>query len=531
MYTTGRNGDRMKRKIALCLVVLLAMLVINPLEAHAVFDGTPPTNTVSIDNGTSAESYSLADQSQPSFYMNKMFGFSGKTITRVWVYLFPDANAPINDLSLVIYANGIAPAGLADPLVEQAVTIPEYLNVGWFSFELDVPFTVPTDNDTLLVGFRRDANPIGWLLFTVDNSGTGGADSYMGFGPSSNSLLTTYGINRNFMIRAEYQVIFSVSVAPTEHGMISANTDSERVGNEVDLTVTPDEGYRLVDNSLMFNGNLITGEYFTMPAEDVVVTGEFEKIPHDVGIMSLDHGTIESDKATAGWGDTVTLTITPDEGYRLVDGSLLYNSDVLIDPEFEMPNTGVLIHATFEQIQYNVEVAPLTHGTIEADKTTAAFEDTVSLTITPESGYRLAAGTLMYNTTPFTGTEFSMPSEDVLISATFELIPFKISVEADPNGSLGSDKELAAPGEIVTVTVTPNAGFRLVAGSLKYNGIAIEGTTFVMPAASVTITGDFELITQIPNTGDVVNSNAASMMMILGFALVSGSILTKKRKK
>jgi len=521
----------MKRKIALCLVVLLAVLVINPLEAHAVFGGPPPTNTISIDNGNSAESHHLDSQGQPTYYMNKMFGFSGKTITRVWVYLSHGMGETIEDLTLVIYSGGIAPAGLADPLVEQAVTIPLHTDSGWFSFELDVPFTVPTDTDTLLVGFRRDASPIHWLMFTVDNSGTGGADSYMGFGPSSDSLLATYDINRNFMIRAEYQVIFSVTVAPTEHGTITANTDSERVGNEINLAITPDEGYRLVDNSLMFNGNLITGEYFTMPAEDVVVTGEFEKIPYDVGIMSVDHGTIESDKATAGWGDTVTLTITPDAGYRLVDGSLLYNSDVLIDPEFEMPNTDVLIHATFEQIMYSVDVAPLTHGTIEADKTTAAFEDTVSLTITPDAGYRLVDGSLLYNSDVLIDPEFEMPNTDVLIHANFELIPFEISVEADVNGSFGSDKEQALPGEIVTVTVTPKTGYRLVVGSLKYNGIAIEGTTFVMPSASVTITGDFELINQIPNTGDVVNSNVASMMMLLGFALVSGSVLTKKKRK
>jgi len=112
-----------------------------------------------------------------------------------------------------------------------------------------------------------------------------------------------------------------------------------------------------------------------------------------------------------------------------------------------------------------------------------------------------------------------MPNTDVLIHANFELIPFEISVEVDVNGSFGSDKEQALPGEIVTV-----------AGSLKYNGIAIVGTTFVMPSASVTITGDFELITQIPNTGDVVNMNAASTRMLLGFALVSGLIITKKKK-
>jgi len=191
----------------------------------------------------------------------------------------------------------------------------------------------------------------------------------------------------------------------------------------------------------------------------------------------------------------------------------------------------VVVNGEFEKIQHDIGIMQLEHGTIETDKATAGVGDTVTLTITPDAGYRLAAGSLIYNSTVHIDPEFAMPNDDVLIHKISELIPFEIEVEADPNGTLGSDKNLAAPGEIVTVTVTSNAGFRLVAGSLKYNGIVIDGTTFVMPAASVTITGDFELINQIPNTGDVVNPNVTSMMMVLGFALVSESFLTKKKRK
>lgn len=448
----------MKRKIALCLVTLLAVLLATPIQAHALAGGTPPTNTISIDNGTVYDCYRLSDESQPVYHMNKMSGFEGKTITRVWVYL--ETQLDQLNMTLLIYSGQPIVTELGDPLVEQEITIVDTDIEDWFSFDLTTPFVVPADTDTLFIGFRREANPSTEIYFGVDNTGNSGLNSFLGYGPDMTTL-ASYGLYYNFMIRAEYESVgdYTVTVTPSDHGTIVADKTSANFEDEINLTITPDEGYRLITESLMFNSTEIDGTSFMMPDEDVVITGEFE------------------------------------------------------------------------QIFYDVDVAPLTHGSIEANKSSAAFGDTVSLIITPEAGYRLEAGTLMYNSTPFTGTEFTMPSEDVLISATFELIPFEIDVEVDPNGSLGSDKELAAPGEVVTVTVIPQAGFRLVAGSLKYNGIAIEGTTFIMPAASVTITGDFELISQIPNTGDIVDMNTASTMMLLGFALVSGSIIVKKRKK
>ena len=448
----------MKKKIAICLVTLLAVLLATPVQAHALAGGMPPANTISIDNGSVYAAVSLGEQEQPVYFMNSMSGFTGKTITRVWVFLVNEA-LDVN-MNLLIYSAEPAAAELALPLVEQAVTVLASEGEGWYSFDLDTPFVVPADSDTLFVGFSVDANtPVG-IYFAYDGVGNSGFESFMGYTPDGIALIS-YDIPDNFMIRAEYleEGEYTITVTPSAHGTIVADRSRANVEDIINVTVTPDEGYRLVQNSLYFNDNMMNGTSFWMPGEDVVITGEFE------------------------------------------------------------------------QIMYNVDVAPLEHGTIVTDKDVAGVDDIVTVTITPDAGYRLVAGSLMYNSTPFTGTEFTMPSEDVLVSATFELIPFEIAVEVDPNGSFGSDKELALPGETVTVTVTPKAGYRLVAGSLKYNGIAIVGTTFVMPAASVTITGDFELITQIPNTGDAINMNSASTMMVLGFALVLGSVKKKKAQK
>lgn len=76
---------------------------------------------------------------------------------------------------------------------------------------------------------------------------------------------------------------------------------------------------------------------------------------------------------------------------------------------------------------HKITIGELTGGTIEADKEIAYAGETVTLTITPNAGKRLKPGTLKYNDVPITSDEtgavFTMPTEDVLITAEFEDIP------------------------------------------------------------------------------------------------------------
>lgn len=65
---------------------------------------------------------------------------------------------------------------------------------------------------------------------------------------------------------------------------------------------------------------------FTMPAESVVVTASFTEISkgggggtsaYRVTVEASAHGTVESNRTSAGRGTAVTLTVTPDKGYEL----------------------------------------------------------------------------------------------------------------------------------------------------------------------------------------------------------------------
>ncbi|BAK44217.1 MBG domain-containing protein [Eggerthella sp. YY7918] len=68
-------------------------------------------------------------------------------------------------------------------------------------------------------------------------------------------------------------------------------------------------------------------------------------IAHKVTVVPSEHGTVTADKERAVAGETVSLTATPAEGYRLdhifVDGSALQGTS------FEMPDADVVVAASF----------------------------------------------------------------------------------------------------------------------------------------------------------------------------------------
>lgn len=90
-------------------------------------------------------------------------------------------------------------------------------------------------------------------------------------------------------------------------------------------------------------------------------------------------------------------------------------------------------------------------------------------------------------------------------------VVYAVNVEATSGGSIKVTPTSAVAGTTINVTVAPDTGKRLKAGSLKYTigatgaATAINDTSFIMPAANVTVTGEFE---QIPNSGNVTGGGS-----------------------
>ena len=128
---------------------------------------------------------------------------------------------------------------------------------------------------------------------------------------------------------------FEVLIADgIENGTVASNRPTAGMGEEVILTVTPAEGYQVQEvHYTWYPGgdsdatSTITpdenGVYkFNMPFtyDRVIVSATFEELPvkkYNITVLETENGTAETDKAQAAIGETVTITVTPAQGYEL----------------------------------------------------------------------------------------------------------------------------------------------------------------------------------------------------------------------
>ena len=255
---------------------------------------------------------------------------------------------------------------------------------------------------------------------------------------------------------------------------------------------------------------------FTMPAANVAVSATFKAINYTITLAPAENGTLTADKQTAHYGDLVTLTVTPAEGYELDQLSVL-NGETAIDVTtpaegtytFTMPAADVVVSATFKAINYTVTLVPAENGTLTADKQTAHYGDLVTLTITPADGYAFDQLTVKDGetdipvTTPTEGTyTFAMPAANVTVSVSFyKKAEYSISITLAGNGSVIAGKASTYAGDTVALTVTPAVGYKLdqlrvMAGETEVDVVAKEdGQYFVMPAANVVVSAVFKVTT------------------------------------
>ena len=212
-----------------------------------------------------------------------------------------------------------------------------------------------TNNTQNLTEINFDENPPEGRYFRlfVANGGSGGYPAtriyeWKMMGVDTNIVENTYNL----------------SVDPAiANGSIIIESEHYQAGVRVNFQVLPNDGYQLKKGSLKYNGTPVDRTQFIMPEEDVVITAEFEPVsatePYTITVDQTANGTVSANKQTANEGETITLTVAPDEGYRLVEGSLKANGMVIQDKQFIMPAKDVVITAEFEKIPSTVVTAVL----------------------------------------------------------------------------------------------------------------------------------------------------------------------------
>ena len=162
---------------------------------------------------------------------------------------------------------------------------------------------------------------------------------------------------------------FSITVVSPVNGSASVYHREKRVdgacaGDRLQIACLPDIGYELksvkVDNTEIYD--VVDGTvWFGMPNNDVTVEVEFQAIVRSVTVNDSAGGTIAVDKTSAAYGELVTVTVEPDDGYFGKERSLCVNNTEIYrgrvyehtDVSFVMPNTDAVVSMSFSPMNFN----------------------------------------------------------------------------------------------------------------------------------------------------------------------------------
>lgn len=299
-------------------------------------------------------------------------------------------------------------------------------------------------------------------------------------------------------VSAEFEInSAAVTITQADHGSISADKSTAKIGENVTLTVAPEANYvvssfKVNDADVALDGN--NQAVVVMVAGGLNVTASFELGSGTVTIGTIEHGAVTADKMTAKIGEDVTFKITSDTGYD-VSSFKVNGSDVdyatkedsttgktYWEAKVKMVSGGLTVTAEFKLGVYSIEWDPTTHGTIavEGGKTQATYGEDVKFIFTPETGYEINYLTINGEPVQWASDNTyttTMGEYGLFVTVQFGLENETITVNAGEHGTIEHKNKLDDSqdykyGDTAVVTVTPNEGFMIE--TITVDGKAIE---------------------------------------------------------
>lgn len=299
-------------------------------------------------------------------------------------------------------------------------------------------------------------------------------------------------------VSAEFEInSAAVTITQADHGSISADKSTAKIGENVTFTVAPEANYvvssfKVNDVDVALDGN--NQAVVVMVAGGLNVTALFELGSGTVTIGTMEHGAVTADKMTAKIGEDVTFKITSDTGYD-VNFFKVNGSDVRYetkeDPttgktygeaKVKMVSGGLTVTAEFKLAVYTIEWDTPAHGTIavEGDKKSATYGEEVKFIFTPETGYEIKYLTVNEEQVQWASDNTYttiMGEYGLFVTVQFGLENETITVNAGEHGTIehknkADDTQDYLYGDTAVVTVTPNEGFMIE--TITVDGKAIQ---------------------------------------------------------
>lgn len=335
---------------------------------------------------------------------------------------------------------------------------------------------------------------------------------------AADNICTTDSIELTEVSNGGGDVTLSVAVtgnAEVEIDNVKQATKTVPIGTEVDVTITPDEGYYIkqltvggqpvsVNRGEAYTDRLTVNSDMTISAEVATVPNEFtvSASASEGGTITLN-GTAES-CITIDENDSVGIAVTAAEGYHLKSVSVNGAPQALTsDTSFSTQITvteNIEIVAEFVEV-YTVTVTYSGDGTVEITDPatmggTVTVENNTSVTLqaTPAVNYRVSKVVINdENDETVTGENDSsyqktlVADDDYTVVITFAPNVFSITMGETEHGSVTAVPNPVEYNGSCEVTVTPDDGYAIA--SVSVNGTAVSSYSADGESVRFTVSG------------------------------------------
>ncbi|MCY4561206.1 MAG: BspA family leucine-rich repeat surface protein, partial [Flavobacteriaceae bacterium] len=269
-----------------------------------------------------------------------------------------------------------------------------------------------------------------------------------------------------------------ISAAENENGQITISPSEGVVyGDEVEVTATADEHYAFKGWSGDC-GDLNDDEssLSITVLEDCTIEAVFERVSYTITATSSEGGSVSDGDLETGisivYGETISLTATPDEGYVFERWETIEDTDCPViadasDRELEFSIEGnCSLEAVFTKSPHTITIEENENGQIMITPSeNLVYGDEVEVTATANEHYAFQEWVLTCGEedSPDIDVEESTISfivtRDCVIKAEFTEVLYRITAEGGTGGSVDSAEEERAFGQEVRITAEPDDGY------------------------------------------------------------------------